>query len=208
MAYCPPMDVLGDFTSKLNRDYAKIHNLSFYKHFFSANPEVVPSWEKINVLISRFESNRENLDYLFWIDADSLVCNRDFDIRMIVNRYSDYDLIVGTDDAGICLGNFLIKNTDWSLNLLKTIQFLGPWKFEGSLSTDKLPKHEQDTLKALMFNFNLSKRIKELPHRFINAYAHLGYTKGDFILHAVSEPLDARLSRLKAEAISLGFISD
>lgn len=208
MSYSGPMKELGDFVSSINLSYAKKWGILVHIERDVFPPEGRhPSWRKIGLLLDLMESYSD-FDYLFWVDADSMICNHDFDIRTIPQRYPNYDLIVGTDDAGICLGNFLVKNTSWSHNILRAIDTLGPWKFEGSASSDGLPKYEQDTLKALCYNFQIMKRIKELPPRFINAYFHMGFTKGDFLIHAVCDPFDVRLRRLKEVAIDQGLIKE
>jgi hypothetical protein len=67
-------------------------------------------------------SSEKNYDYVFSMDCDSLFIDLSMEIEDMINLYADENahLLISEDGRGLSGGNWIIKNTEWSRNLLRT----------------------------------------------------------------------------------------
>src|SRR3989339_1015040 len=138
-------------------------------------------WSKI--LLIEKTLHESNYKWVFWTDADSLIMNLDIKLETLIDE--DYDMIIGTDLNGVNSGNFFIKNSSWSLELLSDI-------YSHTECIDH-PFWEQQGL-MLELEKNPDKflnKMKIVPQQLFNSYPFeiagscLGsfYQIGDFIVH-------------------------
>ena len=158
-----------------------------------------PTWSKIPFILREFQD--ESLKWVFWSDADAAVVNADVWIENLID--TGFDLIISRDQHGINAGNFLIKNTSWSRELLEqawTRQDLARRLF-----------HEQQALAELIeADWQGAKsRVKFVSQRLFNSYHYPDYLdvmkplkgdgsfqRSDFILHVPGQPESQRIERL------------
>jgi hypothetical protein len=119
------------------RDFCKHHAFEFLVCRDPPRPELPPSWNKIALLIQNMNSE----DRLLWLDIDMVVINPAFDLAP---HFPTNGIAFSTDENGLCAGAFAIHGP-WSLELLRTVLFLG--EPEGA------EKWEQDTFKELFGRF-------------------------------------------------------
>ena len=100
--------------------YCKRHNIDFIIEDDSADyfdgQRPLP-WYKI-LMIKKY---LPKYDYIFWSDADVLIKNYNFDIRKYIMSRQDVNFIFGEDWNYLNSGNFFIKNSLDSLNMLDLI---------------------------------------------------------------------------------------
>jgi hypothetical protein len=131
-------------------------------------------WDKI----AWSRNHLAEVDWLFWTDADSLVCNQDVRLESFL---ADADLIArrevspGEDFESVLTGEFLLRSCPWSKRLLEEV-----WAQEQF--TD-LKHYEQAALTHLWRTQAwVAERVMATPGRGINAFAW-EYEPGDFIVH-------------------------
>ena len=162
--------------SKIDYCHNQGYDFIFETGFDATRP--VP-WSKIP-LIKRV---LPRYDFVFWSDADAMVVNPDVRLEQMFGDFLDSDkhMVVTRDAAGnINLGNFIIRNCDWSFELLSKIweqtQFLHHKWWENA---------------AFIYLFSSEPKIQKhtavVPYdRYaFNSYPHYpnGYKEGDFIVH-------------------------
>lgn len=151
-----------------------------------------PVWNKIPPCIYELPK----YDYIFWIDADAIIANMDFDIR---NLFSDKDIYISKDCNGYNFGIFAVKNSLVGITFLKRV--------DNSHDSYKRSKfREQDAAKDLINNEYINN-TEEIPIKMWNCYDDMYgcqlnnvFADGDFILHLPSErqlPPNYREKRFK-----------
>jgi len=78
-------------------------------------------WGKIS-LIQEIFNEANPPEYVFWMDADSLFINDSISLEDLTIPSKDF--VISGDMGGINTGHFLMKNTEWSRELLRSA-----WKF-------------------------------------------------------------------------------
>jgi len=116
---CPPADFKKiSFPNK--KKYCEKHGYDFWGSEQKLSKFHRPSWDKILHVLSFIEG----YDWIFWSDADSFVINSEIKLEQFIDNEKDF--IIGVDEhipsryVGINSGQFFIKNTPWSINLLNT----------------------------------------------------------------------------------------
>lgn len=165
---------IGYYSDLNKRAYAQKHGYDVHLYTDSLDTTRPAAWSKIKAL----ERHLKDYTWLCWIDADALVMNHDIKLESFIDN--NYNMIISQDPNGICTGVFLLKNTEWSFELLKAIynqtQFIEHYWYEQA---------------SLMFLLNryrhLNTSIKFLTQRALNSYIHTCgvYQPGDFIIHFV-----------------------
>jgi len=74
-------------------------------------------WSKIPLLLKYLDK----YDYLIWVDADILIMTPEIPIEYFIEKYKDYDFVIGTDWIYENTGIMLIKNCDFSYKFLNAI---------------------------------------------------------------------------------------
>ena len=135
----PCANPLGDFYHlkflKNRIDYARLHGLEVFYNMATFEKEMSSFWAKLP-LLRKVMLNHPDVEWLWWMDSDAIFTDMTFEMPM--EKYGRSNLIVhGFHNLlyeqhrwiGLNTGNFLIRNCQWSLDLLDELAVFGP---EGS----------------------------------------------------------------------------
>ena len=110
-------------------------------------------WYKIISILKHLD----NYDYVLWSDVDTFIMNANFSLESYIDRYSEYHIICGGYEYEYdrmynvpCLihsGNFLIKNSIESKQILSTV-FFNPKYYEWNNSGN----HEEAAITSYLLN--------------------------------------------------------
>jgi hypothetical protein len=162
--------------NKIN--YCKKHNYTFIEddNIYDKN-KTIP-WSKIHLLLKYIN----DYDYLVWMDADLLIMNNDITLESYIEKYNNYDQIIGSDWIMPNTGCWFIKNTEWSKQFLNQVLIN---EYNSSEHSDgRWNNHEQGSVINLYDRNILSSQEKikiTYPTEF-NCY-WFNYYPGHFILH-------------------------
>jgi len=176
----------GKLGASNKASYAARHGYGFFAYTSPLDTRRAPAYSKLPAIGAHLREH----DWVFWTDADSLVMNSATRLESIIQRGADKDMIL-TWEAGaapINTGQWLIRNTAWSAEVLERIaapdcpNSRPKWFEQGSL-IDWL---KEDPMRR--------ERLAILHPRVMNStpasgnYADLNlrasrYRKGDFIIH-------------------------
>lgn len=147
-------------------------------------PDRTPMWSKILAV----QRHLHDFDWIFWIDADAVIVNHDFQLEQLCD--SEYDVVVTHDHNGLNSGTFLIRNSPESHEFLRRV-----WN-------RNIPDlfHEQTAMEQLMGEMENLKSL-EIPRRSMNSY-WCDFVRGDFVLHAPGDPWETKVRML---SIALAF---
>jgi galactosyl transferase GMA12/MNN10 family len=117
-------DGLLDLTWDNKLQYATKHGHRLYDESDRVDPTRPPSWSKI--LAVRRLLTEEACDWVFWLDADTVIMNSNKSIEGFLpssdsnpSTSSSIDLLItGDNGGGYNAGVWLIRNTPWSLAFL------------------------------------------------------------------------------------------
>ena len=154
-----------------------------------------PSWHRIPLLLELFEE--DDTDWVFWSDIDSLIMRYDVRLEGLIDEFSEKDLIVPNQGAGLflgdlvpeclCFGQFFIRKTDWSRQFLEEV-----WKFPeraGMKSYLQKESWEQEAVNYI-YKHNLvdfASHSAIVPNRLFNSFYHTQYIDRDFLIHFAGE---------------------
>lgn len=143
------------------------------------------------LLLKLLEDNPE-LEYVWHRDCDSVITNMNRRLEDIITEYP-YDIVTGSDKAGISMGQVLIKNTDRAKLYLREI-------LEGI--DHKGYEHEQKYMWA-----NPRPFVFPTPQRVMNSYdceSRLeplddpsNWQPGDFLVHMAGMNLKQKMERVE-----------
>jgi hypothetical protein len=113
-------------------DYCRIHGCDvFYNNVF-LHPKMVSYWAKLPVVRAAMLAHPE-AEWIWWVDSDALITDMDF--KLPLDRYKDHNLVahgwfhVIYDEkswTGLNAGVFLIRNCQWSMDLIDVWAGMGP----------------------------------------------------------------------------------
>lgn len=127
---------MGDFYHlkflKNRVDYARLHGLEIFYNLATFNKEMNSFWAKLP-LIRKLMVNHPEVEWIWWMDSDAIFT--DFTFEMPMQKYEGKNLVVhGFHNLlfeqqrwiGVNTGSFLIRNCQWSLDLLDAWAPFGP----------------------------------------------------------------------------------
>lgn len=131
-------------------------------------------------------------DYVWHRDCDSIITDMSVTLEGCAGFYKSppYEIIVGSDKAGVSMGQVLVHNTPTAREYLKAILD----------AIDAGEEHEQSYMQK-----NLKPFIAVTPQRWMNSYdceARLEkddpgqWQEGDFLVHLAGLNLEQKMSRL------------
>ncbi|KAM3313756.1 hypothetical protein ACQJBY_032959 [Aegilops geniculata] len=165
-ARCPDPDgdhlLLRAFKNKA--DYCRVHGLEVYYNTAFLDAEMTGFWAKLPLLRSLMMAHPE-VELLWWVDSDAVFTDMRFELPW--ERYSAHNLVLHGWEAkvyeekswvGVNTGSILIRNCQWSLDLLHAMAPMGPRgpvrDMYGELFTRELsgrPPFEADDQSALIY---------------------------------------------------------
>lgn len=130
---CP--SVKGDYFNlramKNKLDYTQLHDIELYYNLAVMDPAMTGFFIKFPIVRKLMLSHPE-AEWIWWMDSDTFFTDMTFEIPL--EKYKDHNLVLhGSDDAiykyknwvGLNAGVFLIRNCQWSLNVLDTWSAMG-----------------------------------------------------------------------------------
>jgi len=158
--------------------YCKKHGYDFIISTDSYDLDRYPAWSKIKLIERVLQTGKYK--WIFWSDADALFMNMAFKLEELID--DDYDFIGCKDCNGFNLGNFFLKNTAWSFDLLKEI-YKDKYKYCRIWENGAFIEIVENDPSYLL-------RMKVIPQRLMNSYhppqvgkSTEAYQVGDFIIH-------------------------
>jgi mannan polymerase II complex MNN10 subunit len=110
-------DSLLDMTWPNKQTYVEKHGYHLYDESQSLDRNRPPSWSKIRAAQRLLKEER--CDWVFWLDADTVVMNSSKRVEDFLPSEEGKDLIITSQKGGSYnAGAWLIKNTPWSLEFL------------------------------------------------------------------------------------------
>lgn len=135
----------------------------------------------------------ERLEWLFWVDADTIILNPYIPAEIFLPPagWDDTHLMVCHDYNGLNNGIFLIRVHSWSVELLSVIVSYPYWK-PGA----KLTFRDQSAMADVLTTPKFAKHTVKAPQRWFNAYqgevnetiAPFQVRRGDLLVHFAGVP--------------------
>ncbi len=136
----------------------------------------------------------ERLEWLLWLDADTILLNPYIPIEIFLPPQGEWDevhLLVSHDYNGLNNGVFLIRVAAWSAELLSAILAYRHYKPE-----ERLMFRDQSAMESLLQEPKFDKHTLITPQRWFNAYqgehnetlAPFQVRRGDFLVHFADVP--------------------
>ncbi|KAJ3681961.1 hypothetical protein LUZ60_014534 [Juncus effusus] len=172
-------------------DYCRLHNIEMVYNIAQFDTQLTGYWTKLP-LIRRLMIAHPEFEWLWWMDSDAFFTDMEFNIP--IDRYSNHNLVIhGYEDLlfkekswiAINTGSFLLRNCQWSLDLLDEWAKMGPKgpvrDEAGIFLTANLkgrPAFEADDQSALVYIL-LLQTMKWMDKVFIeNSYCLHGFWEG------------------------------
>ena len=143
--------------------------------------------------LSKHESER--LDWLFWVDADTVILNPYVPIETFLppggTEFDDVYLMYSNDWNGLNNGVFPIRVNQWAVNMFAAIV-----AFRHFNPKDPLIFRDQSAMNTLMREPEFAKHIMQAPQRWFNAYQGehnetlqpFQVRRGDLLVHFAGVP--------------------
>lgn len=145
-------------------DYCRIHGIEIVYNMAHLDREMAGYWAKLP-LIRRLMLSHPEVEWVWWMDSDALFTDMTFEIPAL--RYKDHNLVIhGYPDLlfdqkswiALNTGSFLLRNCQWTLDLLDVWAPMGPKgpirEEAGRILTANLkgrPAFEADDQSALIY---------------------------------------------------------
>nr|KYP53105.1 Glycosyltransferase 6 [Cajanus cajan] len=115
-------------------DYCRIHGCEVYYNNLHLNTKMESYWAKVQVVRSSMMAHPE-AEWIWWLDADAVITDMEF--RIPVERYKEHNLVVhgwpnvvyaerNKSWTGLNAGSLLIRNCQWSMDLMQVWAQMGP----------------------------------------------------------------------------------
>ena len=117
---------------KNKMDYCRLHGIEVFYNMALLDAEMAGFWAKLP-LIRKLLLSHPEVEFLWWMDSDAMFTDMAFEIPW--KRYEDRNLVMhGWDEMvyddknwiGLNTGSFLLRNCQWSLDLLDAWAPMGP----------------------------------------------------------------------------------
>lgn len=172
-------------------DYCRMHNIEIVYNLAHLDDELSGYWSKLP-LIRKLMLSHPEVEWIWWMDSDAFFTDMLFEIPM--SKYNGYNIIIHgypnlllEEKSWIALntGSFLLKNCQWSLDLLDAWAPMGPKgrvrDEAGKILTANLkgrPSFEADDQSALIYLL-ISRKDEWMDKVFLeNSYYLHGYWVG------------------------------
>ncbi|KAH6809883.1 Galactosyl transferase GMA12/MNN10 family protein [Perilla frutescens var. frutescens] len=172
-------------------DYCRIHSIEIVYNMAHLDEEMSGYWAKLP-LIRKLMVTHLDVEWIWWIDSDAFFTDIAFEIPL--SKYEGYNMVVHgypnllfDEKSWIALntGSFLLRNCQWSLDLLDAWAPMGPKgrvrDEAGKILTENLkdrPSFEAEDQSALIYLL-ISRRDEWMDKVFLeNSYYLHGYWVG------------------------------
>ena len=113
-------------------DYCRIHGYDIFYNNALLHPKMGSYWAKLPVVRAAMLAHPE-AEWIWWVDSDALFTDMEF--KPPLHRYKDHNFIVhgwakmiyeAKSWTGLNAGVFLIRNCQWSMDLIDVWASMGP----------------------------------------------------------------------------------
>uniref|UniRef100_A0A6N2MYM0 xyloglucan 6-xylosyltransferase n=1 Tax=Salix viminalis TaxID=40686 RepID=A0A6N2MYM0_SALVM len=113
-------------------DYCRLHGIEIFYNMALLDAEMAGFWAKLP-LIRKLLLSHPEVEFLWWMDSDAMFTDMAFEVPW--ERYKDSNFVMhGWNEMvydeknwiGLNTGSFLLRNCQWSLDLLDTWSPMGP----------------------------------------------------------------------------------
>ncbi|XP_010938345.1 xyloglucan 6-xylosyltransferase 2 [Elaeis guineensis] len=113
-------------------DYCRVHGIEIFYNLALLDAEMAGFWAKLPLIRSLLLAHPE-VEFLWWMDSDAMFTDMAFELPW--ERYAPFNLVMHGwnemvyDDKnwiGLNTGSFLLRNCQWSLDLLDAWAPMGP----------------------------------------------------------------------------------
>ncbi|CAK9211653.1 unnamed protein product [Sphagnum troendelagicum] len=145
-------------------DYCRLHSIEIFYNMAHLDAEMAGFWAKLP-LIRKLMLGHPQVEWIWWMDSDAMFTDMLFEVPL--EKYEKYNLVMhGFDElvfkekswTGLNTGSFLIRNCQWTLDLLDAWAPMGPKGIirdkAGALLAKALkgrPNFEADDQSALVY---------------------------------------------------------
>ncbi|PIN08160.1 Subunit of Golgi mannosyltransferase complex [Handroanthus impetiginosus] len=145
-------------------DYCRLHGVEIFYNMALLDAEMAGFWAKLP-LIRKLLLSHPEVEFLWWMDSDAMFTDMAFELPW--ERYKDSNFVMhGWNEMvydqknwiGLNTGSFLLRNCQWSLDILDTWAPMGPKgkirEEAGRLLTKELkdrPVFEADDQSAMVY---------------------------------------------------------
>ena len=211
---------VGNLSIQNKKEYCDKHGYDFiYEN--SRMSKRHPAWDKIKLLIKLINDKSKNYDYFIWMDNDAFINNSQIRFDILCSNYDQKNLIICSESVFgnmeylnsnldynildnlkiINTGVFILKNNEWSKNLLQEI-----WNTKSNTNIgidgshidvgDHEFSYEYWPFEQGPFHICLSERNKNdykiLNNKIMNCF-YGDSSKKDFICHFVGNGSNLKL---------------
>ncbi|OIV93841.1 hypothetical protein TanjilG_03804 [Lupinus angustifolius] len=125
--------LLRSFKNKV--DYCRLQGCDVFYSNVYLHPKMDSYWAKLPLIRSAMMAHPE-VEWIWWMDADAVVTDMEF--KLPLESYKDHNLVVhGWDNmvygdnenkswTGLNTGSYLVRNCQWSMDLLQEWSKMGP----------------------------------------------------------------------------------
>lgn len=168
---------IGQYSDINKTNYAKKHEYDLFLYHNVLDQSRPGAWSKIRAI----QRHLKDYDWIYWSDADSLIMNTDVKLEDIID--DKFNMVISKEvyRGDLNTGSFLIKNCDWSQQLLKEVyeqsQFINHSFWEQAALKHVFQKKPK-----------LLEQVKILQQRALNSSIWPEgpsglYQQGDFVIH-------------------------
>ncbi|KAH8942924.1 hypothetical protein BDL97_13G021000 [Sphagnum fallax] len=113
-------------------DYCRLHNIEIFYNMAHLDQEMSGFWAKLP-LIRKLMLGHPEVEWIWWMDSDAMFTDMLFEVPL--EKYENYNFVMhGFDElvykekswTGLNTGSFLIRNCQWTLDLLDAWAPMGP----------------------------------------------------------------------------------
>lgn len=149
---------------KNKMDYCRLHDIEIFYNMAHLDQEMAGFWAKLP-LLRKLMLQHPEVEWIWWMDSDAMFTDMLFELP--IDKYKDHNMVLhGFDEmvykmkswVGLNTGSFLLRNCQWSLDLLDAWAPMGPKGVvrveAGKQLTATLtgrPEFEADDQSALIF---------------------------------------------------------
>ena len=150
------------------RKYAQRHGYRLFDESNQLDTSRPASWSKIRAVQRLL--NEEACDWVFWLDADTVVMNSNKKVQDFLPTSETIDILLSPDDGGgYNAGVWLVRNSEWTRNFLQEW-----WDMKSFVKPPGLAKSgDNDALKFKTAHMNAddAAHIGAPPRCTFNAFA-------------------------------------
>jgi len=153
-------------------DYCRLHGIEIVYNMAHLDKEMAGYWAKLP-LLRRLMLSHPEVEWIWWMDSDAMFTDMVFELPL--DKYKDYNFVLhGWENLvygkqswiGLNTGSFLLRNCQWSLDILDAWAPMGPKgkirEEAGKVLTAHLegrPAFEADDQSALIYLLISQKKL-------------------------------------------------